>query len=82
MGSKNIISEFGERVEKFGRLATSKGFDKENIIKPICIIACSEQMEENYGDELKAMDKVIELCNQIDDGEKLLQEVLLLAGIE
>ena len=73
---------FGEKVDEFGKLAKSKGFDKEDIIKPACIIACSEQMSENYGDELKAMDKLIELCKQTDDGEKLLQEVLLLAGIE
>lgn len=82
MERKNVIGEFGERVEQFGKLAINKGFNKEDIIKPICIIACSEQMEENYGDEVKAMDKIIELCKQINDGEKLLQEVLLLAGIE
>ena len=73
---------FGEKVEKFGKLATQKGFRKDEIIKPACILACSEQMETNYGDELKAMDKIIELCEQIDDEEVFLQKVLLLAGID
>ena len=82
MNDTEKLEEFGKKVEEFGKLAKSKGFDKENIIKSACIIACSEQMEEHYGDELKAMDKVIELCTQYDDGEKFLQQVLLLAGIE
>lgn len=82
MADRDIVNKFGDKVEQFGILAKSKGFDKEAIIKPACIIACSEQMEANYGDELKAMDKIIELCKQIDDQEKFLQKVLLLAGIE
>lgn len=82
MEEKNIINKFGKKVEQFGILAKGKGFDKEIIIKPACMIACSEEMSTNYGDELKAMDKIIELCKQIDDQEKFLQSVLLLAGIE
>ncbi len=73
---------FGEKVDQFGKLAKRKGFRKDEIIKPACILACSEQMEKHYGDELKAMDKIIELCEQIDDEEKFIQEVCLLAGIE
>lgn len=76
------LNLFGDKVVEFGKLAKSKGFDKEYIIKPACIIAGSKQMHQNYGDTLKAMDKVIELCEQIDDGEKFLQAVLALAGIE
>ena len=51
----------GEKVRKFGLLAKSKGFNKEEIIKPACIVAGSEQMHQSYGDTLKAMDKVIEI---------------------
>ena len=80
--SKNAIKEFGYLVEEFGRLAKNKGFDKDEVIKPICIISCSEQMEDNFGDEIKAMKQIIELCKKTENGEKLLQEVLSLAGIE
>ena len=79
---KDIIKEFGDLVEQFGILSKSKGFDKDEIIQPVCIIACSKEMEENFGDEIQAKNRIIELCKQTDSGEKLLQEVLLLAGIE
>ena len=39
-------------------------------------------MEDNFGDEIKAMKQIIELCKKTENGEKLLQEVLSLAGIE
>ncbi|AWW06097.1 MAG: hypothetical protein [Caudoviricetes sp.] len=76
------LEVLGEKVKKFGELAKSKGFHKEEIIKPACILAGSQEMHDNYGDTLKAMDKIIELCEQIDDEEKFLQEVLALTGIE
>lgn len=82
MTEEQKLEEFGKKVRKFGKLAKSKGFDKEEIIKPACIIAGSEQMHQSYGDTLKAMDKVIELCEQIDDEDDFLQAVLSLAGIE
>ncbi|MDE7330302.1 MAG: hypothetical protein K2N30_04335 [Clostridia bacterium] len=82
MTDTETLNLFGEKVEKFGKLAKSKGFHKDEIIKPDCILACSEQMEINYGDELKAMDKIIELCEKIDDEEKFIQAVLSLTGIE
>lgn len=82
MTDKEKYAELEKKASEFCKLAKSKGFDKEYIIKPACIVACSEQMDEHYGDELEAMDKVIELCEKYDDGEKFLQQVLLLAGIE
>ncbi len=82
MTESEKLDVYGEKIILFGKLAKSKGFDKENIIKPACIIAASKEMHENYGDNLEAMDKVIELCKEIDDGEKFLQAVLKLAGIE
>ncbi len=36
------------------------------------IIKSTTQMEEHYWDELKAMDKIIALCEQIDDEEKFI----------
>lgn len=82
MTETDNLDIYGEKVARFGKLAKSKGFDKEYIIKPACIIAASKEMLENYGNEIEAMDKVIELCEEMNDGEKLLQAVLKLAGIE
>lgn len=82
MTDSERLDLLGEKVKEFGKLAKSKGFRKDEIIKPACILAGSKEMHENYGDTLKAMDKIIELCEQIDDEEKFIQEVCLLAGIE
>lgn len=69
------------KVRKFADLAKSKDFHIDTV-KSACIIAGSEQMHKNYGDYPEALDKVVELCKQIDDEEKFLQEVLSLAGID
>ena len=71
-----------EKLRKFFQLAKSKGFHKEETMKPACIIAFSEQMEENYGDEFKALDKITELCQEYDYETDFIDAVLKLAGIE
>ncbi len=82
MTEEEKLNLLEQKATEFCLLGKRKGFRKDEIIKSACILACSEQMEKHYGDELKAMDKIIELCEQIDDEEKFIQEVCLLAGIE
>lgn len=73
---------FGDKVREFLGLATDKGFPKDEVIMPACIMAGSKQMHEHYGDSIKAMEKVIELCKQYDDQEEFLEAVLRLTGVE
>lgn len=68
-----------EKLDKFIKLAKSKGY-REETIKAACIIAGSEQMYDNFGDYPEALDKCYELCEKYDNSGQMLEELLKLSG--
>lgn len=68
-------------VDEFIALARGKGYT-EDAIEIMLMLSCCDAMEDNYGDSVKTLKKMIELCKQCKTGDECVGEVCLLAGIE
>ena len=70
-----------EKVGQFAELAKFKGYHID-AVKAACFIAGSKEMHDNFADYPEALDKMIELCQQIEKEDMFLQTVIELAGIK
>lgn len=65
-------------VDEFIALAREKSY-AEDAIELMLMLSCCDAMEDNYGDSVKTLKKMIELCKQCQTDAECVAEVCELA---
>lgn len=73
--------ETRKRINYYTDLTKQKGFRKETAEMGI-MLAHTTVLVNKFGSAEEAFEKVIEICEKNDDGEKFIAEVSDLLGIE
>lgn len=70
-----------EQLDYYARLAREKGYRQETI-ELGWMFACTKELVGKFGSEENALEEIIKLCEQHEDGQSFINAVGVLAGID
>ena len=70
-----------ERIDYFCEAAKGKGYREETIELGL-MFACTKVLVGKFGSAENALEEIIKLCEQHEDGQSFINAVGVLAGID